>query len=125
MLGGYEGVLVSDFYAGYDAVPCRQQKCLVHLIRDLNEDLWHKPFDTEFEAFVLEVRELLVPILEAANRFGAKKRHLGRFMRLVDRFYRRVITDRHYRSTLVQTYQKRFERYRQSLFTFLEYDGIP
>ena len=39
MLAGYEGVLVSDFYGGYDSMPCRQQKCLVHLIRDLNEDL--------------------------------------------------------------------------------------
>ena len=43
MLAGYEGVLVSDFYGGYDSMPCRQQKCLVHLIRDLNEDLWKTP----------------------------------------------------------------------------------
>jgi Transposase IS66 family len=30
-----------------------------------------------------------------------------------------------YRSEPVRTYQERFRRYRQSLFTFLEYDGIP
>jgi len=40
VLAGYQGVLVSDFYPGYDGVPCRQQKCLVHLIRDINDDLW-------------------------------------------------------------------------------------
>lgn len=40
LLRGYHGILVSDFYGGYDTLPCRQQKCLVHLIRDLNEDLW-------------------------------------------------------------------------------------
>jgi len=28
VLRGYSGVLVSDFYGGYDAVECRQQKCL-------------------------------------------------------------------------------------------------
>ena len=39
VLAGFEGVLVSDFYAGYDGVPCRQQKCLIHLMRDINEDL--------------------------------------------------------------------------------------
>lgn len=39
VLSGYEGVLVSDFYPGYDSMPCKQQKCLVHLIRDLNDDL--------------------------------------------------------------------------------------
>ena len=30
-----------------------------------------------------------------------------------------------YTSELVITYQKRFVRYRENLFTFLEYDGIP
>ena len=125
LLGEYTGILVTDFYGGYDAVPCRQQKCLVHLIRDLNNDLWRRPFDTELETFVLDVRDLLVPILEAANKYGLKKRNLRKFTRSVDSFYRRVITSRVYRSEPVRTYQKRFRRYRQSLFTFLEYDGIP
>ena len=125
VLGDYSGILISDFYGGYDAVPCRQQKCLVHLIRDLNNDLWRRPFDSELEAFVLEVRNLVVPILEAANKYGLKKRHLGKFAGSVDSFYERAITSRSYRSEPVRTYQKRLRRYRQSLFTFLEYDGIP
>jgi hypothetical protein len=33
LLRGYQGVLVSDFYAGYDPLDCRQEKCWVHLIR--------------------------------------------------------------------------------------------
>ena len=125
MLAGYEGILVADFYAGYDAVNCRQQRCLVHLIRDLNEDLWRSPFDAEFEDFVLEVKNVLVPIMEAVGKYGLKNRHLAKFRKLVDRFYARVITDRAYRSDLTRTYQKRFRRYRHSLFTFLEHDGIP
>jgi hypothetical protein len=32
-----EGVLVTDFYAAYNAIDCRKQKCLVHLLRDLRE----------------------------------------------------------------------------------------
>ena len=63
VLAGYQGVLVSDFYPGYDSMPCRQQKCLVHLIRDINDDLWKAPFDKELEAFAVEVQALLVPIL--------------------------------------------------------------
>jgi len=51
ILNGYGGVLISDFYAGYDSCRCRQQKCLVHLIRDLNDDLWKNPYDQEFEGF--------------------------------------------------------------------------
>jgi hypothetical protein len=38
LLANYGGVLVADFYGGYDSLPCRQQRCLVHLIRDLNDD---------------------------------------------------------------------------------------
>ena len=67
----------------------------------------------------------MVPILEAANKYGLKKRHLGKFAGSVDSFYERAITSRSYRSEPVRTYQKRLRRYRQSLFTFLEYDGIP
>jgi transposase-like protein len=33
VLGDYQGVLVTDFYPGYDSMPCRQQKCLVHVRR--------------------------------------------------------------------------------------------
>jgi predicted RecB family nuclease len=125
LLSGYNGVLISDFYGGYDSVNCKQQKCWVHLIRDLNDDLWKMPFDTEFESFVSEVRNLIVPILEAVEQYGLKKRHLNKFKKNVEQFYSRTITEKVYQSELVITYQKRFERYKHSLFTFLEQDAIP
>jgi predicted RecB family nuclease len=125
VLAGYKGILVSDFYPGYDGVPCRQQKCLVHLIGDINDDLWKAPFDKELEAFAVAVQNLLVPILEAVDRFGLKARHLRKFLKDVDRFYDKNITGREYTSEPVRTYQKRFDRYRGSLFTFLTEDGIP
>jgi hypothetical protein len=31
----YAGVLVSYFFTAYDSIDCRQQRCLVHLMRDL------------------------------------------------------------------------------------------
>ncbi len=97
----------------------------MHLIRDLNTDLWEAPFDTEYEAFVCEVRSLIIPIMEAVHRHGLKERHLNKFIRQVDEFYGRVITDKPYKSELALKYQKRFIRYRESLFTFLEHSGIP
>lgn len=124
-LKGYTGVLVSDFYPGYDSVKCLQQKCLVHLIRDLNDDLWGAPFNTELELFVTEVRNLLVPILQTVERRGLKKRYLNKFKKSVDRFYRKTILAREYESEVTRTYQKRFQRYRDSLFLFLERDNIP
>lgn len=124
-LSGYQGILISDFYPGYDSVQCRQQKCLVHLIRDMNEDLWKSPFDGEFEAFVLGVKNLIVPILEAVQKYGLKVKHLHKFSKQIDQFYEKVITGRAYHSDFTIKYQNRFKRYRQSLFTFIEQDGIP
>jgi Transposase IS66 family len=125
VLAGYQGVLVSDFYPGYDSMPCRQQKCLVHLIRDINDDLWKAPFDKELEEFAVEVQSLLVPILEAVDRFGLKARHMRKFEKDVARFYEKNITGKEYASEPARTYQKRFDRYQDSLFTFLTQDGIP
>ena len=125
LLADYDGVVVSDFYGGYDAVKARQQKCLSHLIRDLNDDLWKNPFNLEFESFVSDVRELLVPIFDDVEKFGLKARNLRKHMREVRRFYKRTIDHRVYNCEISTKYQKRFERYRDSLFLFLEEDGIP
>jgi len=125
LLAGYDGVLVSDFYGGYDSFTCRQQKCLVHLIRDLNDDLWKHPFLTEYECFVTRVRDLLVPIFEDVERYGLKKWYLQKHMRSVDRFYQQTIEGVTWESEVIQTYQKRFLRYRESLFLFLTDDGLP
>ncbi len=121
----YSGILISDFYGGYDSVSCKQQKCWVHLLRDINDDLWKNPFDIEYENFVLKIKELILPIFEAIDRYGLKKRHLNKFNREIDRFYKSNITSKIYHSELVNKYQKRLERYQESLFTFLKYDSIP
>ena len=39
LLAGFEGVLVSDFYTAYDSLGCVQQRCLIHLMRDLNDEV--------------------------------------------------------------------------------------
>jgi hypothetical protein len=125
LLSTFKGTIVTDFYGGYDALPCRQQRCLVHLIRDLNDDLWKNPFDDEFEQFVGAVRGLLVPLLEDAQRFGLKARHLRKHQSRIDRFYRDVITGQDSLRETTARYRKRFERYKESLFTFIENDGVP
>ncbi|MEM7794782.1 MAG: TM0106 family RecB-like putative nuclease [Cyanobacteria bacterium P01_C01_bin.118] len=125
ILLNYKGVLVSDFYPGYDSLECRQQKCWVHLIRDLNYDLWKDPFDSEFESFVISVRNLIVPIFEAVEKYGLKRRNLNKFKKAVAQFYDKEIDEKIYLSEVAKRYQKRFIRYRKNLFQFLEEDGIP
>jgi len=124
-LSDYKGVLISDFYPGYDSIKCSQQKCWVHLIRDLNDDLWKSPFNTEFESFVFEVKNMITPILETVEKYRSKRRHLNKFKKSVEQFYKTNIIDRDYKSEITRKYQKRFKRYKESLFTFLDQDFIP
>lgn len=125
ILKGYDGVLISDFFAGYDSVDCCQQKCWVHLIRDVNDDIQKSPFDSEFEAFVLNLRDLLIPIFDAVEKYGLKQRNLSKFQKAVERFYKKNVDEIVYKSDTTIKYQKRLSRYRNSLFVFLERDGIP
>ncbi|MFT5328284.1 MAG: putative RecB family nuclease [Planctomycetaceae bacterium] len=125
LLDKFDGVLVSDFYGGYDGVDCRQQKCLVHLIRDLNDDLWKNPFNEEYEAFVSAVRDLLVPIFTDVDRYGLKARYLKKHLKAVAHFYNAVIETPDSKWELIERYKKRFKRYRDSLFLFLSENGIP
>jgi predicted RecB family nuclease len=124
MLSDFKGVLVTDFYSAYDSIDCPQQKCLVHLMRDLNDDLLGSPYDEEYKTLVGEFGQLLRRIVESIDTYGLKRRHLHAHKAGVDRFFK-VIAKRSYSSDLAGHYQKRFLRYREKLFTFIEYDGVP
>jgi hypothetical protein len=125
LLSTFKGTAVTDFYGGYDALPCAQQKCLVHLIRDLNDDLWKNPFDDEFEGFVAAFRDVLVPLLEDVHRFGLKERYLRKHHSRIDRFYRNFITGKASVRDTTARYRKRFDRYKESLFSFIDSNGVP
>jgi hypothetical protein len=70
-------------------------------------------------------KDLIVPILEAVDRWGLRAKYLRPFNKEVERFYRTVIDGTEYALEATMKYQKRFVRYRESLFRFLEEDGIP
>jgi predicted RecB family nuclease len=124
LLAGFEGVLVSDFYSGYDSLDCPQQKCLVHLIRDLNHDLIENPFDEEFKALAGEFGQVLRAIVDTIDRHGLIRRHLHRHKVEVSRFFRDLEV-RIYRSQAARAYQARFARSEGKLFTFLDHDNVP
>jgi hypothetical protein len=120
----FRGVLVSDFYNAYDSMACPQQKCLIHLIRDLNEDLRKQPFNNELSKVVREFSAVMQPIVETIDRFGLKARFLRKHKRVVDRFFSQVANS-DFQSEIATSYQKRFQKNRDKLFTFLDFDGIP
>ena len=124
LLREFKGVLVSDFYTAYDTINCPQQKCLIHLIRDLNEDIFKQPFNVEFKNLVQDFAALLKPIIETVDRFGLKAHFLRKHKDFVERFYK-SLSKQDYQSEVAIKYKKRFEKNNDKLFTFLDYDGVP
>lgn len=124
MLQDFNGVLVSDFYAAYESINCPQQKCLIHLIRDLNGDLLKQPFNTELSELVRDFALLLKPIIDTIDRFGLKAYFLRKHKISVKHFYARL-SQQNYESELAVSYKRRFEKNQDKLFTFLDYDNVP
>ena len=124
ILEGFNGVLVSDFYAAYDSFNCAQQKCLIHLIRDINDDLFKHPFDDDLKAFAANLTLLIAPIIETIDRYGLKRRFLNKHKILVKKFFKKLRTQKS-ESEALKNYQRRLLKYKDKLFTFLEHDGVP
>jgi transposase len=124
MLKNFKGVLVSDFYAAYEAIPCPQQKCLIHLIRDLNDDVLKHPYNEELKWLTLAFTVLHKPMVETIDRYGLKSRFLRKHLSAVDRFYRQI-SDVPLQSETAIEVKDRLEKNRDKLFTFLIFDGIP
>jgi hypothetical protein len=124
LLKDFTGVLVSDFYAAYDGIPCPQQKCLIHLIRDLNDEVLKYPFDEELKGLVKGFADLVRPMVETVDRHGLKTHFLRKHLVAVDRFYRRISKTSFQGDSAVK-FKERFEKNREKLFTFLLYDGVP
>jgi hypothetical protein len=124
MLKPFTGVLVSDFFTGYDSLPCPQQKCLIHLLRDLNEDVFRNPFDQELMKLAHGFAVLLRKVVKTVDRHGLQSKHLQRHRTEIDGFFADACAGE-LQSDLASGYQKRLEKYQDKLFTFLDHDGVP
>jgi transposase len=120
----FNGVLVSDFYSAYDSVDCPQQRCLIHLMRDLNNGINMEPFNLEIKEVVHEFAALLKPIIDTIDRFGLKTHFLRKHKLDVIRLYNALLP-RKYNTELAQKTQERFKKNRERLFTVLDYDNVP
>jgi transposase len=124
MLKNFSGVIVSDFYTAYDAIECPQQKCLIHIIRDLNDELLKYPYDEQLKQLVADFTCLVRPIVETVDQRGLKKRFLGKHRVFVDRFYERL-ADGFGSGEPARKLVDRFQKNRDKMFTFLDFDDVP
>jgi predicted RecB family nuclease len=123
MLAKFSGVLISDFYSGYESLKCKQQKCLVHFVRDIDDDILKNPLDVELKSIAQEFGLLLRTIIETVDTRGLKARYLRKHKRSVVRFLDSV-TSTDVLSPLANKYKKRFQKSGEKMFTFLDHDGV-
>jgi hypothetical protein len=124
LLKTFHGVLVTDFYAAYDSLECPQQKCLIHLMRDMNQELLDNPFDEELQSITGPFGTLLREIVATIDQHGLKRRYLKRHERGVAKFFQSFATQT-YRSEAAEALQARMVKYQDKLFRFIKHDGVP
>ncbi len=124
LLKSFRGVLVTDFYAAYDSLDCPQQKCLIHLIRDFNQDIRGNPWDEELKSLADSFGKLLRAIVTTIDRHGLKRQHLSKHQRSIGRFFE-GIARQPFRSEVAEGYRTRLLKNRDKLFTFVDHDDVP
>ncbi len=123
LLKDFRGVLVTDFYAAYDSTDCPQQKCLIHLIRDMNQDLLANPYDTELKSLTGPFGVLLREVVATIDNHGLKHRFLKRHEAAVDRYFQ-FVASHSFRSEAAEALRLRLLKYKEKLFTFIRHDGV-
>ena len=114
----------SDFYAAYDSVPCAQQKCLIHLMRDINEDMYKNPFDDELKEIARRFGALLREIVETIDTHGLKDAKFGQAQEIGHRIHR--ARRRHEMRNRGRACAQKENRKEQAQTVHIpHYDGIP
>ena len=120
----FHGVLISDFYTAYDGIDCPQQKCLIHLMRDINQELLNNFFDDELKSITQPFGVLLRRIITTIDKYGLKRKQLSQHETEVEQFFQ-SIEEQNISSEAAETLRVRLTKYKNKLFTFLKYDGVP
>jgi len=124
LLKEFKGVIVSDFYSVYYSFSCLQQKCLIHLIRDINDDLFKNQLNIEIQNLAKDFSLLLKKIVSTIDKYGLKARNLRKHNRDVISFYKKL-NKASFKTEIGKKWHKRFIKNKGKLFTFLNQDGIP
>ena len=126
---GFQGVLVSDFYAAYDHYDGLQQKCWVHLLRDVHDLLRQHPDDADLAAWADGVSGCYTDARAQAHALtetGASDEDRRAARQRCDAALRRLCQPFETHPTAPQAKLcRRVAKYQHSLFTFVREAGVP
>jgi transposase len=118
----FDGVLVTDFWAAYDAFSRERQCCLVHLLRELEKVDEHNS-SSEWKAFAKMLRRLVRDGIRLRKRPDFEPdRYRSRIRRIDQRL--QTLADAHYADADAARLAKRLRKHTDELFTFLDYPEV-
>jgi transposase len=121
----FTGVLVSDFWAAYDAVGRTKQKCWPHLLRELKEVDTGSEADGDWPEFAKRLRRLYGDAVRLELTRGVKpsEEYNQKLSRLHGRIVELSIGD--WANMHARRLAKRLDKYGAELLTFVEFEGVP
>ena len=120
----FNGVLITDFWAAYNAVcAADKQCCLVHLLRELEKVDMHNE-SAEWRAFAKKLRRLIGDGIRLRKREDYDRQRYASRVHLIDQRLM-VLARAEYSDGDASRLGKRLLRYCDQLFTFLDYPDVP
>ena len=118
--------LITDFWGAYNAVACAaRQKCLVHLLRELEHTEKYKSAGKHWPTFAKKLRRLIGDAIRLWRAKGelSPKTYASRRHRLDIRLAEMIETT--WEDANARRLVKRLRRHQNELFTFLDQEGVP
>ncbi len=122
----FDGTLVTDFWGAYNAVVCAaRQKCLVHLLRELEQTEKYKSPGKHWPEFAKKLRRLIGDAIRLWRRQDELSPEAYASRR--DRLHKRLaeMIDQPWKDDHAKRLIKRLRKYQDDLFTFLDQEGVP
>ena len=120
----FDGVLVTDFWAAYNAVcAAERQCCLVHLLRELEKVDMHNE-SAEWQAFAKTLRRLIGDGIRLRKREDYTPQRYASRVHLIDQRLM-ALARAEYADADASRLAKRLLRHADQLFTFLDYPDVP
>lgn len=121
----FSGVLISDFWGAYNVLTCVKQKCLVHLLRDLERVEKYKDTGADWVCFAKRLRRLIRDAIRLRKRIDTldPAAYESRSQRIEKRL--QLLIETPWTNREARRLIKRLRRHQDELFTFLRELEVP
>ena len=121
----FDGVLVSDFWYAYNVLTCAKQKCLVHLLRELERVWKYKDSSGDWAKFCKKLKRLIRDAIRLRKRM--EELDEATYQRRCERIEKRLqlILEYEWSNKEAKRLLKRLKRHQDEVFTFLRNADVP